>query len=324
MNFITGNYKNFNELKKKSPSLKTLLGVGGWNEGSLKYSEMAASPVLRKNFIQSALQIIRDYDFNGIDIDWLYPNRRNSPHGQADKENFNLLLKEIKEEFNKFGLILVTAVAAHAYAVASSYDVPFIAAHVDYIYLMSYDLAGPWDMVTGHNAPLHKGEGLDESVDRNTLLTVDVAVERWLQAGCPPEKLVLSVPFFGHTFTLRSANENGVRAPVSGAGINRGDIGYNELCNKLHTEHTPSWTERRDTLAKVPYAVRGVEWVSYDDLKSIRDKVAYATSKNLAGVSIWSIDTDDFHDICGAGKFPLLTAINNALNRNTASEEQTE
>ncbi|CAG9792356.1 unnamed protein product [Diatraea saccharalis] len=313
------NFRKFNDLKKKNPKLKTLLAVGGWNEGSSKYSIMAASPVLRKNFVQSALKTILDYGFDGLDIDWEYPNRRDTVHGKADVDHFTKLLKEIKEEFLKYSLILTAAVSAHKKTASLSYDVQSISKHLDYINLMTYDMYGAWDPLTGHNAPLHKGEG-DNGVDRDALFTVDVAVEYWLKSGCPPEKLVLGVPFYGRTFTLKSTNHNGVRAPVTGAGINgpftvtSGFIGYNEFCSKLHTE---SWTRRRDNLAKVPYAFRDLHWVSYDDPQSIIDKVEYAYNLNLAGIMIWSIETDDFNDICGRGKFPLLTAINDAMYRYT-------
>ncbi|CAG9792358.1 unnamed protein product [Diatraea saccharalis] len=100
---------------------------------------------------------------------------------------------------------------------------------------MTYDMAETLDKVTVHNAPLHKGEGHDDSVDRNTLFTVDVAVEYWLKSGCPPEKIVLGIPFYGPTFVLSSADENGVGASVTGPGISgpftltRGVIGYNEV-----------------------------------------------------------------------------------------------
>ncbi|CAG9792357.1 unnamed protein product [Diatraea saccharalis] len=121
------NFRKFNGLKKKNPRLKTVLAVGGWSQGSSKFSVMAASPALRKNFIDSGLQMLRDYGFDGLSIDWLYPNGRDTVHHRADIDNFTQLLKEIKEEFDKHGLILTAAVASHEQGASLSYDVPSIA-----------------------------------------------------------------------------------------------------------------------------------------------------------------------------------------------------
>nr|ALO79349.1 chitinase 12 [Chilo suppressalis] len=192
---------------------------------------------------------------------------------------------------------------------------------------MSYDMHGSWDSVTGHNAGLHKGDS-DEAIPREQLLTVDVAVEYWLREGCPPEKLVLGVPFYGRTFKLQSESNTGVRAPTDGAGIGGpytgevGYVGYNEFCAMLRSD--PSWTIRRDFLANVPYAVNGLNWVSYDDPESIRDKVEYALEKDLAGIMVWSIETDDIHNICGGGVYTLLNVISDVLYENSCHFKRQE
>ena len=40
--------------------------------------------------------------------------------------------------------------------------------------------------------------------------------------------------------------------------------------------------------------VRGDRWVSYDDEHSVRLKAEFAFDKKLAGVMVWSVETDDF------------------------------
>lgn len=70
-----------------------------------------------------------------------------------------------------------------------------------------------------------------------------------------------------------------------------------------------------DDKAKVPYAVHGREWISYDDANSLRIKVEYSKKYKLAGVMVWSIDTDDFSGLCHGEDFPLLRSINKALGR---------
>ena len=40
--------------------------------------------------------------------------------------------------------------------------------------------------------------------------------------------------------------------------------------------------------------VRGDRWVSYDDEHSVRLKAEFAFDMKLAGVMVWSVETDDF------------------------------
>lgn len=53
--------------------LQVTLAIGGWNEGSEKYSEMAREPGRRKSFARSAFQFIQQHNFDGLDLDWEYP-----------------------------------------------------------------------------------------------------------------------------------------------------------------------------------------------------------------------------------------------------------
>ena len=68
-----GAFQRFTGLKEINPGLKTLLAIGGWNEGSTKYSEMASTPERRAVFIQSALDMVLEHNFDGLDLDWEYP-----------------------------------------------------------------------------------------------------------------------------------------------------------------------------------------------------------------------------------------------------------
>lgn len=63
--------------------------MGGWNEGSVKYSTVAASATLRATFIQSALELVQTYGFDGFDLDWEYPAQRGG--ASADVVRIQLL-----------------------------------------------------------------------------------------------------------------------------------------------------------------------------------------------------------------------------------------
>ena len=303
--------KRFVDLKQKNRSLKTLIAIGGWNEGSEKYSNMAASYQSRKVFIRSVMDFLNQHKFDGLDVDWEYPaNRGGKPE---DKNNFSTLLKELKAAFKPKGYLLTIAVGAGKSTVDSAYDIKAISQSVDFINLMTYDVHGPWEKKTGANTPMKAGPNARGD---DKFLTVEYAVKYWMEKGAPKNKLVLGMALYGHSFTLANPGQNGLAAAASGPGKagqftrEAGILGYNEICDTIKRD---KWSGRRDSDSQTPYAFKGDQWVSYDDVESIRIKTRFIKQNDLAGGMVWSIETDDFQGKCGNGKFPLLKAINTDL-----------
>ena len=56
--------------------------MGGWNEGSYQYSQVAADPSLRATMIDSVISFLKENGFDGFDLDWEYPGQR----GGADDD----------------------------------------------------------------------------------------------------------------------------------------------------------------------------------------------------------------------------------------------
>lgn len=100
---------------------------------------------------------------------------------------------------------------------------------------MAYDLHGPWDLRIDHNAPLY--EGLTDVTPLQKQLNVNASINYWLDQGAPREKLILGIPMYGHTFTLRDSAQTTVGSFHSGPGIGgpytneAGMIGFNEVCH---------------------------------------------------------------------------------------------
>ncbi|EDS25630.1 chitinase [Culex quinquefasciatus] len=262
----------FNNLKRKNPSLKTLAAIGGWNFGSATFSMIAKSATLRSKFATEARAFCQKFGFDGIDIDWEYPAQQDGDPS-VDKANFVLLLKDLKTELKKYGLLLTVAVGAAESSASQSYDIPQISNNVDFINLMEYDFHMASEGVTGHNAPL-KARSAELNTWKNEL-NVYSSVQYWLSKGAPASKLNLGMPLYGHTFTLASASNNGVGAPVTGPGVKGpytradGTLGYNEICER---KLTGTWKEVFDNEQMVPYAYSGNQWIGYDNVKSITEK----------------------------------------------------
>lgn len=89
-----GNIKKFIGLKSKNPNVKLLAAVGGWNEGSAKFSAVAGDAAKRKAFAANAATFCKNHGFDGFDMDWEYPAQRDG-NAASDKANFVLLLQEL-------------------------------------------------------------------------------------------------------------------------------------------------------------------------------------------------------------------------------------
>lgn len=66
--------------KQRHRRLKTLLSIGGWSYSqSGNFAAVAtgdAAPQRQQAFAQSAVRLVADWGFDGIDIDWEYPRDR--------------------------------------------------------------------------------------------------------------------------------------------------------------------------------------------------------------------------------------------------------
>uniref|UniRef100_A0A0P5TL21 chitinase n=1 Tax=Daphnia magna TaxID=35525 RepID=A0A0P5TL21_9CRUS len=313
-NWGKGAYLRFTGLKKKNPDLKALIAVGGWNEGSERYSQMAADPAKRTTFVNSVVNFLITYGFDGLDFDWEYPSNRGG--SITDKINFVHILRELKAAFVPYGFLLTAAVSSGKSTIDSAYDIPAVASALDQIHVMAYDYHGAWETLTGLNAPLYANPTIESG--SNLLLNVNWTVNYWISNGAPPSKIILGMGLYGRGFTLASSTQNGFYAyapqPIQAGPYTResGTWGYNEICEKFKAD--PSWTVVRDPYYKAPYAYKSNQWIGYDDQQSLRLKAEYAMSMNLGGSMVWSIETDDFRGLCHNVPFILIKTITESMN----------
>ena len=299
----SGNYAKFVRLKKSKPSLKTIISVGGYLEGSKKFSDMAQDPAKRAKFVTSAAEFLRQHGFDGMDLSWQHPTQRGG--SSHDRDNFPLLLEELRAAFRPHGWLLTASLSALAPIVNAGYDLPRLSAVLDLFHLQAFDYHGVWDRQTGHNAPLNRVSG---------------SASHYLQQGADPAKMVLGIPLYGSSYLLVDPARSGVGEPTAETAFQGpythldGSVGFNEMCEmRTATGASGLWTMHWDNAAEVPYFVQGSRWVSIEDDRSVVHKVALAKRLRLAGVALTSLDTDDFRGTCGQ-KNKLMTTITQELH----------
>nr|BAF49605.1 chitinase [Monochamus alternatus] len=303
-------FTRLTSLKQSYPSLKIMVSMGGWNEGSKNYSDVAADPAKRKIMINEVVSFMEQHNFDGFDLDWEYPGLRNG--SDDDPQNYVELLTELRAALSPKGYLLSAAVTGGVANMDIAYEVSEVSDLLDFMSVMVYDFHGAFEPFVGHTSPLD-ASSLDDA--GNATLNVKAGIQHWIDKGADPAKMNLGIGTYGRSFTLADPSNAELYAPITGGGTagpytrQDGVLGYNEIC-ELHSDWTYIWDDEQ----QVPHRVSGDQWVGYDDEKSIALKVEYANEKNLGGVMVWALDTDDFLGICGGGKYPLLNTIKKTLN----------
>ncbi|TRY98309.1 hypothetical protein DNTS_022311 [Danionella cerebrum] len=306
-------YSSFNSLKKRNQQLVTLLSIRG--QGSSQFSNMLSNWTNRQTFIKSSIEFLRKYNFDGLDLDWEY---KDTPETRPeDKLKFTLLCKELLEAFLTEGqsninarLILTAAVSSQKDVVDRSYNIPEISKYLDLIHVKTFDFHTFKDGIAKHHSALYSGIHDVEDIISNT----DFALQYWRSQGAPSEKLLMGFAAYGQSFILTSS-QNGVGAPTdnfASPGPYTQEMGlwsYFEICLFLNGG-VVQWIEEQ----KVPFSVKGSEWVGFDNLRSFEIKIKYLKEHGFGGAFVWALDLDDFSGhFCGQGNYPLVNSLKQSL-----------
>ncbi|XP_011704054.1 PREDICTED: uncharacterized protein LOC105459591 isoform X2 [Wasmannia auropunctata] len=325
-----GGYAKFTGLKTYNKNLKTMLAIGGWNEGSSRFSPMVADPARRREFVKNAVKFLRQNHFDGLDLDWEYPAFRDGGKPR-DKDNYANLVQELREEFeresSKTGrsrLLLSMAMPAGVEYIDKGYDVPRLNEYLDFINLLSYDYHSAYEPAVNHHSPLYPLEE-DNEYNYDAELTIDYTITYLLEKGASADKVVLGIPTYGRSYTLFNQDATELGSPADGPGTEgeatreKGYLAYYEICEGI--AESDEWeVVEPNPKAMGPYAFKGNQWVGYDDENVVKLKAHYVNEKKLGGIMFWSIDNDDFRGKCHGRPYPLIEAAKEALltdNRNT-------
>ncbi|XP_071530245.1 uncharacterized protein Cht6 isoform X2 [Panulirus ornatus] len=317
-----GGYAKFNGLKQYNKGLKTLLAIGGWNEGSGRFSELVSLPEYRKTFIISAIKHLRRYNFDGLDLDWEYPASRDGS-APEDRENYATLVRELREAFDDEGskvkqgpLLLTMAVPAGQNYIDKGYDIPSLTSDLDFFNILNYDYHSAYEPTVNHHAALMAAPGTSEYA-WNSQLNVDWTVKYYISLGADKHKLVIGIPTYGRSYTLIDGNFTDFGASADGPGEQgkytreNGFMAFYEVCENIASY---GWDVRKPYPRRIgPYAYNEDQWVGYDDEKIVARKAEYVREQGLGGIMYWSLDNDDFRGICNGEQYPLVEAGKKAL-----------
>jgi chitinase len=226
---LQGNFGALAQLKQLHPNLKVLISIGGWNPPTYNqlFDQAASTEAQRQAFVGSCINMFIQGNiasgvstgtlFDGIDLDWEFPNA-------SDTANFTALLTEFRNE-----LTTLTGTTGKTYqlladlaagpstpgAAADSgndggYDTINIAAvaqQLNYMNVDGYNYAGDWSNATNDASALYDepsnplyGKPADD---------IDATVQYYLSQGAPPAKYTMGFPLYGAGWAGGLTSTNG-------------------------------------------------------------------------------------------------------------------
>ncbi|MCO4694750.1 glycoside hydrolase family 18 protein [Streptomyces sp. RO-S4] len=279
---LRGTFNQLRELKAEHPDLKVIWSFGGWT-WSGGFGEAAKDPAA---FARSCLDLVEDPRwadvFDGIDIDWEYPNACGATCDTSGRDAYRELMSALRTAFGPDRLV-TAAIPADATegGKIDAADYAGAAQYVDWYNPMTYDFFGAWDTAgpTAPHSPLTSYDGIPKAEYHSA-----ATLTKLTGLGVPADKLLLGIGFYGRGWTGVTQAEPGGTATGPAPGTYEAGIDdYKVLKDRCPATGTVSGTA---------YAKCGDQWWSYDTPATVAAKTDWKNQQGLGGTFFWELSGD--------------------------------
>ncbi|KAJ3204975.1 hypothetical protein HK099_000963, partial [Clydaea vesicula] len=284
---VMNTFKDFCNLS----GTKKVLSIGGWafNDPPTqnRFTDMVTSH--RPTFIASVLNLLKNYNLDGIDIDWEYPTASDRGGKDSDAANYLALVKELRAAMNSKYSLSIAAPASLWYL--KGFAIAEMSQYLDYIVYMTYDIHGQWDYAIKWTGPFLKSHvNWGETVDALTMI---------VRAGVPSGKVLLGIGLYGRSFKQSDPNCTGPECTFQYQKANPGECtkegGYlsmNEIKNiiKGGSVRKHYYDAKADSMI---LTFGRDQWVAYTSATINEKRRKEAIRYNLGGTVEWAIDLDN-------------------------------
>ncbi|AXI85689.1 chitinase [Streptomyces sp. ETH9427] len=279
---LRGTFNQLRKLKEKHPGLKVIWSFGGWT-WSGGFGEAAKNPAA---FAQSCLDLVEDPRwagvFDGIDIDWEYPNACGATCDTSGRDAYRELMAALRSTFGPDRLV-TAAIPADATdgGKIDAADYAGAAQYVDWYNPMTYDFFGAWDTAgpTAPHSPLTSYDGIPKAEYHSA-----ATIARLTGLGIPADKLLLGIGFYGRGWTgVTQADPGGTATGPAPGTYEAGIDDYKVLKDKCPATGTVGGTA---------YAKCGDQWWSYDTPQTVASKTEWKNQQGLGGTFFWELSGD--------------------------------
>ncbi|MEU4053488.1 glycoside hydrolase family 18 chitinase [Streptomyces olivaceus] len=293
---LRGNFNQLRQLKAKYPNIKILYSFGGWTYSG-GFGQAAQNPAAFAKSCKAVVEDPRWADvFDGIDIDWEYPNACGLTCDSSGAAAFRNLSQALRSEFGQDYLVTAAITGdGSSGGKLDAADYGGAAQYLDWYNVMTYDYFGAFDAdgPTAPHSPLTSYSGIPAAGFNSA-----DAIAKLKAKGVPSAKLLLGIGFYGRGWTGVTQSAPGGSATGAAPGTYEAGIeDYKVLKNSCPVT---------GTVAGTAYAHCGNQWWSYDTPSTIASKLTWAKNQGLGGAFFWEFSGDTSNG-------ELVNAINSGL-----------
>jgi chitinase len=293
---LRGSFNQLRKLKAAYPNIKVIWSFGGWT-WSGGFTQAAANPTAFANSCYNLVEDPRWADvFDGIDIDWEYPNACGLTCDASGPNAFKNVIQALRTRFGSSALVTaaITADGTNGGKIDAT-DYAGAINNLNWLMPMTYDYFGAFAAQgpTAPHSPLTSYTGIPTAGFYS-----DAAIQKLKSKGIPASKLLLGIGFYGRGWTgVTQAAPGGSATGAAPGTYEAGNEDYKVLKNTCPTT---------GTVAGTAYAKCGSNWWSYDTPSTINGKMSYANNQGLGGSFFWELSGDTTNG-------ELITAVKNGL-----------
>ncbi|WP_288244487.1 glycosyl hydrolase family 18 protein [uncultured Chryseobacterium sp.] len=292
-----------NELVPKAHKngVKVMIALHDYSNGK-KMRGIFADENLRAAFISNLITICKNHDFDGVDLDYEYPDSQSDGLGI---KNFIIDLHNAARD-NIGKPFTITMALGYGDFAGQYLDLKTLNNYCDFYNVMTYDYDATWTNYFGFNAPLYK-ENVQQIADQNC----DASMQYYnIKKGVPKDKLVFGLPFYGYRYN-HFTSLYAQKSADNGDGLQYRHI-YSDYINK------PEWVRHWSPSSQVPYLVNQStsQMITYDDEISIAAKCDYASASGYRGVMCWELSRGFIKG--KSPSMPLLKIMGDKVLRNNS------
>lgn len=274
---------------------KALVCLGGESTRDAFVGALQAS--VMPTFVKNLTHWVIANNYDGIDVDM-------EPMQASDIPSYIAFIRALHDSLKKADPnLMLTAVPG------ADTDPRFFAPVIDdldQVNVQTYEMSGPWGgFLTWHNGPIHTaGNTFPGGFPAPS---TDISIANFEKAGIPAAKLGIGVDCWGKDW-------HGATKPMAGIdGVNVTDVSFRDIITKTYSPSAYHY----DSAAGAAWLGLPHDFISYDDPRMVRDKMAYVRKTGLGGIILWDIGGEYFPNQNPSQ--PLSDSVYAALNPTTAA-----